>query len=81
MSWQDDRNWYEQDAAMEAFLQEELRRIAEEPVFSYLAVYGDAIEARVKRCLDQARTLSDGVHRQFLGRRSALAPNRLGERW
>ena len=61
MSW-DDRDRYEQEAAMEAFLQEELRRIAEEPVFSYLAVYGDAIEARVKRCVDQARTLTDGGH-------------------
>src|SRR5712692_7571895 len=51
---------YKQEAAEEAFLQEELRRIAEEPVFLYLATYGDAVEARVKRCLDQARTLSDG---------------------
>ena len=45
---------------MEAFLEEELRRIAEEPVFGYLAVHGDAIETRVKRCLAEARALTDG---------------------
>ena len=55
----DDYHYYQQEAAMEEFLEEELRRISEEPVFSYLAVFGDAIEARVKRCLSQAKTLSD----------------------
>jgi hypothetical protein len=55
MSWND----YQEEAAMEEFLEEELRRISEEPVFSYLAVFGDAIEARVNRCLAQAQTLSD----------------------
>ena len=54
-----DYHEYQQEAAMEEFLEEELRRISEEPVFSYLAVYGDAIEARVKRCLNQAQALSD----------------------
>jgi hypothetical protein len=48
---------YEQEAAMEAFIEEELRRIAEEPVFYYLAVFGDAIEARVQLCLAQAQDL------------------------
>jgi hypothetical protein len=57
MPWDDHYFEYEQEAAMEEFLEEELRRIAEEPVFSYLAYYGDAIEARVRRCLDQARNL------------------------
>jgi hypothetical protein len=57
MAWDDYYFEYEQEAAMEKFLEEELRRIAEEPVFSYLACYGDAIEARVRRCLDQARNL------------------------
>jgi hypothetical protein len=62
MSW-DDYSYYEREAAMEAFLKEELRRIAEEPVFMYLAVHGDAIEARVKRCLTQAEALSgSGYH-------------------
>lgn len=60
MSWDDDYDRYQQEAAMEAFLEEELRRIAEEPVFAYLAVHGDAIEARVKRCLAQAQALSGG---------------------
>ena len=55
----DDYYYYQQEAAMEEFLEEELRRISEEPVFYYLAVYGDAIEERVKRCLSQAQALSD----------------------
>ncbi len=57
MSWGDDYNYYQQEAAMEEFLEEELRRISEEPVFYYLAVFGDAIEDRVKRCIDQAQAL------------------------
>jgi hypothetical protein len=44
---------------MDEFLEEELRRISEEPVFFYLAMYGDAIEERVKRCLSQAQDLID----------------------
>ncbi len=41
MSWdEEDRYRYEQEAAMEVSLEEELRRIAEEPVFAYLAVHG-----------------------------------------
>lgn len=58
MSW-DDYHYYQQEAAMEEFLEEELRRISEEPVFYYLAVYGDAIEERVTRCLSQAQALND----------------------
>jgi hypothetical protein len=57
MPWDDHYSDYERETAMEEFLNEELRRIAEEPVFYYLASYGDAIEARVRRCLDQARNL------------------------
>jgi len=46
-----------------------LRRIAEEPVFGYLAVHGDAIEARVKRCLAEAEALTrDGYHGAALTR-------------
>ncbi len=60
MSWDNDYHRYQEEAAMEAFLEEELRRIAEEPVFAYLAVHGDAIEERVKRCLAQAQSLSGG---------------------
>lgn len=56
MSWHDYSD-YQQEAAMEEFLEEELRRISEEPVFYYLAVFGDAIEDRVKRCIEQAQAL------------------------
>jgi hypothetical protein len=59
MSGDDDRYWYEQEEAMQRFLDEELRRISEEPVFAYLAVNGDAIEDRVRRCLDEAKRLID----------------------
>ncbi|MBI4379853.1 MAG: hypothetical protein HY574_01485 [candidate division NC10 bacterium] len=62
MSWDDDYHRYQEEAAMEAFREEELRRIAEEPVFGYLAVHGDAIEARVKRCLAEAQVLSGSGH-------------------
>jgi hypothetical protein len=58
----EDRFMYEQEEAMERFLEEELRRIAEEPVFFYLAINGDAIEERVKRCLTQAQVLSHSGH-------------------
>ena len=64
MPWDDDYFDHEREAAMEKFLNEELRRIAEEPVFYYLASYGDAIEARVRRCLDQARSL---IEADFFG--------------
>lgn len=63
MSWDDDHNnYYQEEAAVEQFLEEELRRISEEPVFYYLAVFGDAIEARVKRCIDQAKALIENGH-------------------
>lgn len=59
--WEEaDRYRYEQETAMEEFLEEELRRIAEEPGFAFLAANGDAIEARVKRCLVEARALMNG---------------------
>jgi len=47
MSWDDDYNYYQQEAAMEQFLEEELRRISEEPVFYYLAVFGDAYNVEI----------------------------------
>jgi len=62
MSWDDDYERYREEDAMEAFLDEELQRIAEEPVFAYLAVHGDAIEARVKRCIAEANALLNGGH-------------------
>lgn len=39
---------------MEAFLAEELERMAVEPAFSYLAANGDAIEARINACRAEA---------------------------
>lgn len=57
MSWDDDYQRYEQEAAMEEFLEQELQRIAEEPVFGYLSTHGDAIEDRVRRCIDEAQKL------------------------
>lgn len=62
MSHDHDYGDYEQEAAMEMFLNEELQRIAEEPVFFYLATFGDAIEERVNRCLNQARELIQAGH-------------------
>jgi hypothetical protein len=60
---------HEQEAAMEAFREEELRRMAEGPVFDYLAVHGDAIEARVKRCRAEAEALTQaGYHGAALTR-------------
>jgi hypothetical protein len=58
----DDLLWYEEQDAAERFLNEELRRISEEPVFYYLAVNGDAIEERVQRCIDEARRLLTAGH-------------------
>ena len=56
-------------AARQAELEEQLRRIGEAPVFAYLAVHGDAIEARVKRCLAEAQDLMrDGYHGAALTR-------------
>jgi hypothetical protein len=57
MSWDDDQYYYEQEEAMQKFLDEELRRISEEPVFAYLAANGDAIERRVHTCLEEAKRL------------------------
>jgi hypothetical protein len=56
-------------AEMEAVFDERLRRIAEASVFGYLAVHGDAIEERVKRCLAEAEALTrDGYHGAALTR-------------
>src|SRR5260370_1429708 len=53
----DDPSDIEREEGMAAFLEDELRRISEEPAFAFLAHHGDAIEARVKRCIDQAQSL------------------------
>lgn len=53
---------YEQEAAMEAFIEESLKNISEDNVRSYLGTFGDAIEERVRECLRQAKELLDLNH-------------------
>jgi hypothetical protein len=43
-------------------INDELQRISEKPVIDYLASNGDAIEARVLRCLTQAQSLKNDSH-------------------
>jgi len=47
------------DEGLSNLIDDELRRIAEAPVFEYLAQHGDAIEERVRSCLAEARALAD----------------------
>jgi len=74
MSWheddyEDDSYYYEQEARLDAARAEELRLMAEAPVFDYLATYGDAIEERIKHCLTEAEALArDGYHDAALTR-------------
>lgn len=58
MSSYDDIQRYEAEEAMERFLEEQLREIAEAPVFTYLSKYGDAIEERIRLCIEEATALS-----------------------
>ena len=63
MSAYDDRGRYEEEEAMERFIEEQLRQMSEGPVIYYLARYGDAIEERVQRCRTEADELSaTGFH-------------------
>ena len=55
MSAHDDRSRYEEEEAMERFIEEQLRQMSESPVIYYLARYGDAIEERVRRRRCRAR--------------------------
>ncbi len=55
----DDYYEYQQEAALEKFLEEQLREIAEAPVFAYLSKYGDAIEERIRKCSDEAAALRE----------------------
>src|SRR6266567_760274 len=57
MSAYEDYDDYLQDEALSKFIDDELRRVAEAPVFQYLALYGDAIEERVRKCLSEASSL------------------------
>jgi hypothetical protein len=55
----DDRAYYEEEAAKEAFIQETLRGISEDGIRGYLGPYGDAIDARVDDSITQAGKLKD----------------------
>src|SRR6266705_3600886 len=59
MSAHDDDLRYREEEALERFLQEQLREMAEAPVFAYLARFGDAIEGRVQLCAIEAAQLRD----------------------
>lgn len=62
MSARDDMLHYQQEEAIELFLEEELREIGRAPVFEYLARYGDAIEERVSLCQREAETLAQSCY-------------------
>ena len=55
--YDDDIQRYEEEDAMERFLAEQLRELAEAPVFSYLSKYGDAIDERIRLCIEEATEL------------------------
>lgn len=56
MSAHDDID-YLQEEAFNKFLEEQLLEIASSPVFAYLAKHGDAIEERVRCCIEEATAL------------------------
>ncbi len=58
MSAYDDWARYQEEDALEAFFERELRNLSEGGVRNYLGTYGDAIEERVNTCLRQAEELS-----------------------
>jgi hypothetical protein len=60
MSAWDDRYEYEREAAEAEFWEKLPKQLHEEAVWSYLGVYGDAIEARVKGLANMAQTLHEG---------------------
>jgi hypothetical protein len=57
MSAYDDMNEYRQEEALNEFLEEQLNEIASRLGFAYLAKYGDAIEKRVRCCIEEATAL------------------------
>lgn len=57
MSAYDDIQRYQEEEAIERFIEEQLRELAEAPVFAYLSKYGDAIEARIQLCIEEATEL------------------------
>ncbi len=55
----DDYEYYQDEAAKEAFIDETLRGISEDSVRSYLGQNGDAIDQRVGNCIRHARELHE----------------------
>lgn len=53
----DDRGYYEEEAARDAFIEETLKGISHDGVSGYLGTYGDAIDGRVQTSIDQAQQL------------------------
>lgn len=51
--------WDDYDYAEERFIEQTLRDISEDGVRSYLGEYGDAVDERVRNCIDQAEKLRD----------------------
>lgn len=56
MGHPDEEEW-RQEAAMMEWFEEQLQGQAREPVFAYLAKYGDSVQARVDSCNDEATGL------------------------
>jgi hypothetical protein len=52
-------SYYEEEGAKEAFISDTIRNMSEDSVRGYLGGNGDAIDARVQRCMRQARELKD----------------------
>lgn len=72
MSAYDDESRYEEEDAMERFIEQQLRQMSESPVIYYLARFGDAIEERVQRCRTEAGELAAaGFHGAALVRSAA----------
>jgi hypothetical protein len=72
MSIDDDYEYYRQDEALANYISDQLRQLAEGPVFSYLAHHGDAVEERVRSCLAEAMALIEaGFHGAALARAAA----------
>ena len=61
MSAYDDIQRYQEEEAMERFIEDQLREIAEAPVFAYLSKYGDAIEERIRHCIEEATALREAA--------------------
>ena len=63
----DDLSYYEDEIERDEFIAETLKNISQEGVRTYLGVHGDAVDFRVKDCIEQARTLNTyGFHRQAI---------------